>query len=69
VFTLRFQLRQLSKQFADAFTSPLKFLKFRGSGITLFKEFRPPIYLDKVLGANLLQAQLLGVRGKTAEIY
>jgi hypothetical protein len=34
----------LSKQFANAFTSSFKFLKFRWSGITLFKEFRLPIY-------------------------
>ena len=48
-----FQLRQLSQQFADAFTSPLKFLKFRGGGITLFKEFRLPIYQAAQFDADL----------------
>src|SRR5882724_7022303 len=48
-----FQLRQLSQQFADAFTSPLKFLKFRGSGVTLFKEFRLPIYEVAQFDADL----------------
>jgi len=61
-------LRQLSEQFADALTSPLKFLKFRWSGITLFKEFRLPIYQAAQFDADLLYRysyftrQIAGIR-------